>query len=281
MFRLSSTRQSSSPREWDSASIAMTLVTISPPTHQDGKHRRRRSNFFCPLSGVVIVTAVDRTWTVPAHHGLWLPAHIEHDCRMVGVVEMQSLDFGPELSLTMPRDCKVVEMSSLAKSLMAEAARLPIEEKQKGRAAALMTLLKYEIEMMPALPLWLPLPGNETLSRHCRQFLLNPTAASHTKAWADALDTSRRTFTRLFRKETTLSLVEWRQRACILAALPELVAGKSVSETALCLGYENPASFTTLFRRVLGVPPKKYATSIIQNQPRRPFVSSKRGQSSS
>ncbi|WP_369792922.1 helix-turn-helix domain-containing protein [Terriglobus sp. TAA 43] len=122
---------------------------------------------------------------------------------------------------------------------------------------------------MPALPLWLPLPSSETLSLVCRQFLLNPTSASHIKGWADALDTSRRTFTRNFRKETNLSFAEWRQRACILAALPKLAAGASVTETALCLGYENPASFTTLFKRVLGVPPKKYATSIIQNQPRR------------
>lgn len=269
MFKRSFTLPSSNPRKWDSSSIAMTIVTTSPPTHQDGKYCHRSSNILCPLSGVAIVTTVDRTWTVPAHHGLWLPAHVEHDLCMIGVVEMQSLDFGPKLSLTRSCDCKVVEMSSLAKNLMAEAVKLPIKNRQKGRAAALMTLLKYEIEMMPALPLWLPLPSDEMLSRQCRQFLLNPTSASHIKSWADALDTSRRTFTRLFRKETTLSFAEWRQRACILAALPKLATGESVTETALCLGYENPASFTTLFNRVLGVPPKKYTASMIQNQSRR------------
>lgn len=178
---------------------------------------------------------------------------------------MQSLIFEPELFPNIPRDCKVVGMSSLAKHLMAEAVQLPVEDRHKGRAGALMTLLKHEIEVMPGLPLWLPLPSNETLSRQCRQFLLNPTSASHIQGWADALDTSRRTFTRLFRRETGLSFVEWRQRACVLAALLKLAGGESVNETAICLGYGNPASFTTLFKTILDASPKKYATSIIQN----------------
>jgi AraC-like DNA-binding protein len=67
---------------------------------------------------------------------------------------------------------------------------------------------------------------------------------------------------RLFRRETGLSFVVWRQQACILAALPKLTAGASVTRAAADLGYDNPAAFSTLFKRTLGVTPREYIQSV-------------------
>ena len=69
---------------------------------------------------------------------------------------------------------------------------------------------------------------------------------------------SRRSFTRAFRAETGLSFVAWRQQACVLAALPRLAAGEPVTTIALDLGYNNPAAFSTMFRRTLGTAPRGY-----------------------
>ncbi|GGD29293.1 hypothetical protein GCM10011335_35550 [Aureimonas glaciei] len=69
---------------------------------------------------------------------------------------------------------------------------------------------------------------------------------------------SRRTFTRLFKQETACSFVEWRQKACLMSALPQLAEGHSVTSIALNLGYENPASFTSMFKRLLGAAPTDY-----------------------
>jgi AraC-like DNA-binding protein len=62
----------------------------------------------------------------------------------------------------------------------------------------------------------------------------------------------------MFREETGLSFVAWRQQACLVAALPRLAAGESVTTVAMALGYDNPAAFTTMFKRLLGVPPRNY-----------------------
>ena len=75
----------------------------------------------------------------------------------------------------------------------------------------------------------------------------------------NALHLNRRSFTRLFRRETGMSFAEWRQQACLAMALQRLVAGVSVTEIAFDLGYDTPASFSTMFRRVLGVPPSRYS----------------------
>ncbi len=69
---------------------------------------------------------------------------------------------------------------------------------------------------------------------------------------------SRRSFTRTFRQETGMSFVSWRQQACLVAALPQLAAGESITAVAMTLGYDNPAAFTTMFKRLLGVPPRSY-----------------------
>ena len=43
-----------------------------------------------------------------------------------------------------------------------------------------------------------------------------------------------------------------------MAALPRLAAAQPVTTIALDLGYDNPAAFTTMFRRILGSPPHSF-----------------------
>ena len=245
----------------DQTRPVLALGGTYPVSHHVMPHRHRRSQLFCPLSGVAIASTSQGAWAVPARRGLWIPAGVRHELRMQGTVEMQSLYFEPDTLAPMPAHCQVVAISSLMHSLMAEAVALPIRYSREGRSEALMQLIQYEIGRLPELPLSLPLPTNKVLARLCRRFLLRPTAKENIDDWARSLHVGRRTFTRLFRRETGLSFVTWRQQACILAALPKLAAGASVTHTAFELGYENPAAFTTLFKRVLGASPREYATS--------------------
>ncbi|MFD2501174.1 helix-turn-helix domain-containing protein [Rhizorhabdus histidinilytica] len=56
-------------------------------------------------------------------------------------------------------------------------------------------------------------------------------------------------------------LRRWRQQACLLIALPRLAAGEAVTTIALDLGYESPAAFTTMFKRLAGVAPSHYQSA--------------------
>jgi AraC-like DNA-binding protein len=245
----------------DTTRPVLALGGTYPASHHVRPHRHRRSQLFCPLSGVVMASTSQGAWVVPCRRGIWIPAGVRHELRMQGVVEMQSLYFEPSSLADMPDHCQVVAVSPLMHSLMAEAVELPIRYDREGRSGALMRLIQYEIGMLPELPLSLPLPTDKALARRCRKFLLRPTANDNIDDWAGSLYLSRRTFTRLFRRETGLSFVAWRQQACILAALPKLAAGASVTHTAFELGYDNPAAFTTLFKRILGASPREYAMS--------------------
>ncbi len=246
----------------DASRPVLALGGTYPASHHVRAHIHARSQLFCPLSGIATASTTQGAWAIPATRGFWIPAGVRHELRMQGIVEMRSLYFEPSALSNMPERCQVVAISPLMRALTREAVALPVRYELGGRSEALMQLIQHEINMLPELPLSLPLPKDKVLARLCRKFLSKPDAASDIDAWASTLHTSRRTFTRLFRNETGLSFVAWRQQACILSALPRLSAGASVTETALEMGYENPASFTALFKRILGSSPKDYMTLI-------------------
>ena len=109
-------------------------------------HLHQRGQLFCPMSGLAMASTSHRTWVVPCRRALWIPAGVRHELRMEGVVEMQSLYFDPSRFPDMPDRCRVVAISSLMRSLMAEAVALPIRYDRDGRSGAIMKLIGYEIK---------------------------------------------------------------------------------------------------------------------------------------
>ncbi len=118
-----------------------------------------------------------------------------------------------------------------------------------------MALLLEEVRRLPILPLSLPFPEDRELARRCRRFVKDPNPHETIDDWAENLGQSRRSFTRLFKRETGMSFAAWQRQACLFSALPRLVAREPITQVALDLGYESPAAFTTMFKKALGVPP--------------------------
>jgi len=102
------------------------------------------------------------------------------------------------------------------------------------------------------------LPRSARLAGLCHSFVAQPSVRLEIDDWAGRAGMSRRTFTRIFRQQTGLSLSAWRQQACVMAALPRLSAGEAVTAVAMDLGYDSMPAFTTMFSRVMGAPPKTY-----------------------
>jgi len=229
-----------------------------PDGHSIAPHKHRHGQLLYASSGVVLATTSQGTWMMPPQRGMWIPPGVVHEVQMLGDVRMRSLYLAPDAIHGMPERCQVVGISALMNSLLAEAVELPAEYDLDGRAGALMGLIQHEMRHLPVLPLSLPLPANGALAARCRAFLRTPTPHDTIDAWSEALGMSRRSFTRHFRRETGLSFVAWRQQACLMAALPRLAAGHAVTTIAIDLGYDNPAAFTTMFKRVLGASPRAY-----------------------
>ena len=221
-------------------------------------HRHARAQLLYGLTGVVLVQGTDGAWMMPPECGLWIPAGQEHEVRMLGEVRMRSLYLTEDAAPGMPDHCAVLAISDLVRTLLDAVAGSPAPLRSTSRGGLLTDLLLHEIPALPVIPLTVPMPVAPRLRALCRDFLKQPSASSDIAAWCGKLHMSRRSFTRHFRAGTGLSFVDWRQRACVMAAIPRLLAGEPVTGVALDLGYENPASFSTMFRRITGAPPSQY-----------------------
>jgi AraC-like DNA-binding protein/mannose-6-phosphate isomerase-like protein (cupin superfamily) len=223
-----------------------------------GSHRHRRSQLLYAAEGVITVDTAHGAWSAPRERAVWIPAGTPHAVTMVGAVSMRSVLIEPEACAGRSQHCEVLAVTPLLRSLLLAAAEIPAEYDLAGRDGLIMALLVAEVSAAPAVPFAVPFPRNAALARQCHAFLAAPDANATIDAWSAELHLGRRAFTRLFRRETGLSFAAWRQQACLLAALPRLAAGEPVTTVALDLGYESAAAFSTMFKRLVGVPPSRY-----------------------
>lgn len=217
-------------------------------------HRHRRAQFLYGMTGLMEVTTDDGAWVVPPYTGVWIPADRPHQVLMQGV-STRSLYIEPDAAPRSAMRCEVLQVSPLLHALLCEAVDIDATSLAQGRNAALLGLAAHEITRAPTLPLFAPLPRDPRLARRCRAFLHAPDIQARPAQWAAELAQSERTFTRTFRAQTGLAFGQWRQQACLMAALPRLTAGESVTRVALDLGYGSASAFTTMFRRLLGRAP--------------------------
>ncbi len=179
---------------------------------------------------------------------------------MVGAVSTRSVLIEPDAAGSLGAVNRVIQVSPLLRSLLEAACDVDPEYDVDGRDGMVMALLLAELPRAPTVPLAVPFPYTPEIARKCQRFLEQPTPHDTIDQWSEELGMGRRAFTRAFRRETGLSFGAWRQQACLLVALPRLAAGEAVTTIALDLGYDSPAAFTTMFKRLVGVAPSRYGS---------------------
>ncbi|TCM16112.1 AraC-like DNA-binding protein [Novosphingobium sp. PhB165] len=229
-----------------------------PPAFELDWHEHRRGQLIYAARGVVVVSTPHGAWVAPPERAVWTPAGCPHSVKMVGAVSTRSVLIEPDAEGSLGDRNKVIQVSPLLGSLLAAACEIEPEYDVESRDGKLMALLMAELAIAPTVPLAVPFPRTAAIARKCQAFLERPTPHDTIDEWADDLGIGRRAFTRMFRKETGLSLGAWRQQACILVALPRLAAGEGVTTIAFDLGYDSASAFTTMFKRRVGVAPSHY-----------------------
>ncbi|WDZ97832.1 helix-turn-helix transcriptional regulator [Herbaspirillum sp. WKF16] len=224
-------------------------------------HSHRRAQLLYGASGLMQVATGDGAWVVPQQHAVWIPAGKVHRSRMLLGVTTRSAYIEPHASPRAGDACQVLEVSPLLRQLLIESAQMNQHYPEDGRDGTLMRLLLHEIGRARELPMHIPLPRDAALAELCRGFMLAPGIQSRPGDWARRLHMSERTFGRRFREQTGMGFQEWRQRACVVLAVSRLAAGEAVTRIALDFGYERPAAFSTMFRKLAGYPPSAHAGS--------------------
>ncbi|MGC4010634.1 MAG: helix-turn-helix transcriptional regulator [Pseudomonas sp.] len=205
-------------------------------------------------SGVLEATTEQHNCLIPPRRAMWLPAGVSHSARARTFVVHRSFYLIPELAIGLG-PCRVLEVSPLLDNLIQRACEFPHDYPDGGPEDRLMQVLVDELHNAPDSGLDLPLPRDARLRRVTDHLQEHPGERQGIEDWAQRVGASRRTLARLFRDETGLSFREWRERVRLLAALPRLERGESVTLIAGELGYESTSAFIELFQRQLGTSP--------------------------
>ena len=129
-----------------------------PERHKVPRHRHRRSQFLYAANGIMVVATDAGRWIVPPERAVWIPAGVHHEVFALGPVSTRSLYVDPDVSASLPDECRVLGVAPLVRHLLLAAVDLPLKPAKGSRAQLILELLVREIERAPVLPLDVPFP---------------------------------------------------------------------------------------------------------------------------
>lgn len=235
----------------------VALASAYPNGHVVETHSHQRIQLLHVKTGTMQLETQFGAWVVPPGFAVWIPANVLHQQRTINVTTHSLYFRNGAVNQPLSR-CQVVEVSPLLKELINAAIFVPVLYDESARDGQLMRMLLHEAAIQQVVPLHLPMPRDEQLVKLCQAFFKAPTLASTPADWARRLHISERTFYRRFVANTGVSFINWRQQACVFAAMARLSLGDSVTSVALDMGYESPSSFSTMFKKATGRPPNLY-----------------------
>jgi AraC-like DNA-binding protein len=241
-----------SPRPVAALALDYAAGSIEPA------HQHPRAQLLFATSGTMSVATSHGAFVVAAPAALWIPPGVRHEVCCRGPVTLRTLYLERQVCLLFPSRCTVMQMSPLLQALIEEATRAPVEYAPHSRDQRLMVLLLDELSAAPTVPQSAPMPQDERLSKVCRAILRRPAETVGIEECARMAGVSRRTFTRLFRRETGMRFAEWRQHVRLYEALSRLTVGRPVTTVAYDVGYQSPSAFAAIFRRTFGTTPTAY-----------------------
>ncbi|MET2897234.1 AraC family transcriptional regulator [Vibrio rotiferianus] len=97
-----------------------------------------------------------------------------------------------------------------------------------------------------------------SLGQVCNSLLDEPADNRSLKQWAEEINVSGRTLSRLFRNEVGMSFIEYRQQARLFHSLTLLAQNLPVTTVALECGFTSVSAFNHLFKHSFGVTPGRF-----------------------
>jgi AraC-like DNA-binding protein len=221
-------------------------------------HAHREDQLLFASHGVMTLETAAGLWVVPPLRAVWIPAHTEHGVTMSGNVSMRTLYLAPAICRSLPRQCLVINISSLLRELILHVCTFPRLHKRTPSHRHIIELILDQLKSVKAIPMQLPHPSDKRARKLVDRLRAHPTDQRSLELLASECGASKRTMQRLFAAESGMSFSRWRQRARLIHALQSLAAGESVTAAALDAGYATTSAFISMFRKQLGTTPSRY-----------------------
>ncbi|MBI2256033.1 MAG: helix-turn-helix transcriptional regulator [Proteobacteria bacterium] len=248
----------------DAVPVPVLVVPINYPTgwHIEPHMHRKAQLIYC-CSGVMMVETAYGQWVAPSNCSVWVPGGMEHEIHITRAAEMRTLYVEPEARAGLPAQPCTLGVAPLLRELILASAISgtapdPANFMPGSPNGHIAEVLLDQILAMPPSELHIPMPADRRLKPICSALIADPGDRRSLKEWADEAGASDRTIERLFMQETALTFHRWREQMRVLKSLTLLQGGRAVKNVALELGFANPSTFITMFRKTMGMTPGAY-----------------------
>jgi AraC-like DNA-binding protein len=220
-------------------------------------HFHGRDQLVYASRGVMTVRAHDSAWVVPTDRAVWIPATLPHTITMSGLVSMRTLYLKPRLAKVLPRNCCVVNVSSLLRELILRACSVATLNRKDRRQRHLIDLIVDQLETIQTVSLQLPNPSDSRALRVAGVLLSEPGDQRTLSQICKGIGAAKRTIERRFQEETGMTFGKWRQQLRLMQAMRLLAEGAKVTHAAMEAGYSTPSAFISMFRKAWGTTPAR------------------------
>jgi AraC-like DNA-binding protein len=173
-------------------------------------------------------------------------------------VAMRSLFVDVErLDVALPASCAVFELDALAREMVKEIADYAWDQVLEGANAYVVKALLARLSASRPGKIFLPAGKDPRVVRTMNHLRQHPAANERVETLAARVHCSHRTLARLFVSDTGMSVGAWRTQLKLQAALERIASGTPIGTVAIELGHD-PSTFSTLFKKTLGVSPARY-----------------------
>lgn len=239
-----------------------TLAYEYPKGYQVSEHAHGSDQLIYAIRGLMQVSSGNCTWLIPPHFALWVPARKSHRLTMSSEVSMRTLYITPGLVHRFGNGCCVLHVTVLLREVILEAVASGQLRNRNDYERALCKVLTHCLEEASSLPTMVRLPIDERAMKVARAVLAQPGTLRPLAALCAQAGASVRTIQRFFRKEAGIDFESWRRQVRLMKAIELLIAGSSVKQTALEVGYQQPSAFVEMFRKVFSTTPKVWTQSL-------------------
>jgi len=214
------------------------------------------AEFIVLQSGSAVIETKERNFLANESQFIWIPPRTEHDFYALEAGIERTVFVHESLFKNEERfhSCHIISSTALLKELIFTIDDWHLDlTQEKDRHLALV--IWDVIQRSTIAELGIIMPRNHKLQKLASHFLENIEEPLSIEDWSKDFGMSAKTLSRMFFRETGMTIGQWEQRAKMDHAYHLLRNGESVTNTALACGYNSVSSFITAFRRQFGKTP--------------------------
>lgn len=236
-------------------------------THSAGtqvaEHWHPQGQLTFVTQGTSSITTAEGWWLAPPGRAIWVTPDMPHTAAYSEFSDVIQLLIPPSLCVTLPQACRTLQVSDLLRELALEALTFAAPGRNNHDIPAICQLIVHQLSAASAgIALFIAKGKDRRLRQITSLLQLDPGKNYSLETVAEIAACSPRTLARLFQAETGMNFARWRDHLRVVTAVDRLSRGQNITQVALELGYQSPNSFSTMFTRLLGEPPRRFMNNL-------------------